>query len=106
MENKAMTLEQLEQVAGGNYGEYDEIASLIQSIEQKKHPGNPVEKLSAKDLKTWLQTNCNVTANFKILIDQPLLRKFELVNSASEYTVNGRVVSHNQVLKMVREKLK
>ena len=37
MEMNAMTIDQLEQVAGGNYGEYDEIASLIQSIEQKKH---------------------------------------------------------------------
>jgi hypothetical protein len=107
MENKAMTMDQLEQVAGGTYGEYEDIAKMIQAAEMKKSPGHIVEMMSTKQVKAWLQSNCNIDADFNILIDQPVVRKFDtLLNNAAEYKSNGRVLSHRQVLDIVAAKLK
>lgn len=107
MENKAMTMDQLDQVAGGTYGEYEDIAKMIQTAEMKKSPGHIVEMMSTKQVKAWLQSNCNIDADFNILIDQPVVRKFDtLLNNAAEYKSNGRVLSHRQVLDIVAAKLK
>ena len=107
MENKAMTMDQLDQVAGGTYGEYEDIANMIRSAEMKKNPGHVVDMMTTKQVKAWLQSNCNIDADFNILIDQPVVRKFDtLLNRAAEYKINGRVLSHRQVLDIVAAKLK
>ena len=107
MENKAMTMDQLNQVAGGTHGEYEDIANMIRSAEMKKNPGHVVDMMTTKQVVAWLHSNCNIDADFKILIDQPVVRKFDtLLNSAAEYKSNGRVLSHRQVLDIVAAKLK
>jgi hypothetical protein len=107
MENIAMTMDQLDQVAGGTYGEYEDIADMIQAAEMKKNPGHIVERLGTKDVKNWLQANCNITADFNIFIDKPVVRTFDsLLNKPAEYNINGRVLSHRQVREIVAAKLK
>ena len=97
--------EELDQVAGGTVGEYDELRDLFGTVKRHVSSGGRNAhtfegRLNDEEIKSWLRSNLNIDAqiNYK--------RWFPWQDGdPNVYTRNGQSLTHEQVVKEIKGKL-
>ena len=97
--------EELDQVAGGTVGEYDELRDLFGTVKRHVSSGGRNAhtfegRLNDEEIKSWLRSNLNIDAqiNYK--------RWFPWQDGdPNVYTRNGQSLTHEQVVKEIKAKL-
>ena len=97
--------EELDQVAGGTVGEYDELRDLFGTVKRHVSSGGRNAhtfegRLNDEEIKSWLRSNLNIDAqiNYK--------RWFPWQDGdPNVYTRNGQSLTHEQVVAEVKDKL-
>lgn len=105
--DKVASMEELEQVSGGNYKEYvqisDAIAKRISQITNSAYDGK-TERLTREETAKWLKDNLKISVDFGInLAFRPL---DGLMNKSAKYcsldgVKTGTKYSHADILKMI-----
>ena len=105
--DKVASMDELEQVAGGNYKEYvqvsDAIAKRISQINKSAYD-NKTARLSREETASWLSANLRIGVDFGINLGfRPL---DGLVNDSARYysldgVKTGTKYTHAEVLKMI-----
>ena len=105
--DKVASMEELDQVAGGNYKEYVQISDAItKRISQinKSAYDSKTERLSKEETASWLSTNLKIGVDFGINLGfRPL---DGLANNPARYysldgVKTGTKYTHEEVLKMI-----
>jgi len=104
--DKIASLNELDNVSGGNYKEYIQISNAIAKriSEINNGKGNDkTERLSQEETAKWLKDNLNIGVDFGIRISFKML---DGLNSSAEYystasATPGKKYSHAEVLKMI-----
>jgi len=97
--------EELDQVAGGTVGEYDELRDLFGTVKRHVSSGGRNAhtfegRLTDEEIKSWLKEHLNIDAqiNYK--------RWFPWQDGdPNVYTRNGQSLTHEQVVKEIKGKL-
>ena len=106
--DEVLSEEELDQVAGGTVGEYDELRDLFGTVKRRvgsagrhgRHAHTIEDRLNDEEIKSWLRSNLNIDAqiNYK--------RWFPWQDGdPNTYSRNGVSLTHEQVVAEVKDKL-